>query len=220
MELARRRGMMQTSSQPVQPLPAGYTQYDYIQNATVTNNAYLDIQYPASDTDVFDYRIAIDFAIATKNSLSDSCPFGGRPTTSNTVNDLTMYIQKNTTNKVSIHYGGGDTGWQTYDTTQRTVFTFHQGKIYTNGTLFYTLNVSSMVLKSGFPLRLFNRRNGNNNQNQCLIGKIYGFSIKDNNGNYVVNMIPCKNPSNVAGMYDTARNAFYQPNVTMTVGND
>ena len=220
MELARRRGMMQTASQPVQPLPAGYTQYDFLQNTIYGNSTFLNTEFPSSDIDIFNYTLTIDFAIVTKNSQSDSCPFGGRPTTSNTVNDLTMYIQKNTTNKVSIHYGGGDTGWQSFDATQRTAFTFHQGKIYTNGTLFYTLNVSSMVLKSGFPLRLYNRRNGNSNQNQSMEGKIYGFSIKDNNGNYIVNMIPCTNPSNVAGMYDTARNAFYQPSVNMTAGND
>ena len=211
---------MQTASQPVSPLPAGYTQYDYLQNGTIGNNTYLDIQYPASDTDVFDYRIAIDFIETSKNTIADSCPFGGRPTTSNTVNDLTVYIQKNTTTNLSVHYGGGDTGWQTFNALERNVLEFEQGKIYLNNNLFYTLSVSSMVLKSGFPLRLFNRRNANSNQNQCLIGKIYGFSIKDNNGNYVVNMIPCTNPSNVAGMYDIARNAFYAPNSTMTAGND
>lgn len=202
------------------PLPSGYTRYDYLRNTSMTQGTYLDINYPTADTDVYNYNVQIDFVVEGANTFSDTCPFGARPTTSNTVNDFTVYIKQNTMNQLAVHYGGADTGFTSLDMTQRTVLNFEKGKVFANSTQIFDTLTSSMILKSGFPMRLFNRRNANTNQRQCLLGKIYGFSIKDGNGDYIVNLVPCTNDTNIAGMYDLVRETFYAPSVTMTAGNE
>lgn len=85
-----------------------------------------------------------------------------------------------------------------------------ENKIYTNGVHQYT--VTPGTTKSNQNQMYFFAYGGNVTATQYrFYGKLYYFKIYNSNGVKVHDFIPCKNASNVAGLYDLVSGAFHAP---------
>lgn len=226
-------------------VPRGYTVVDYLTSAVngnpakthLTNTPYIKTDFPSADVDIFDYTVEMVFK--PKFSGVNCCPFGGRNgktaggTTRGTV--LTYDVSSNS----SLVFGNksGQTATTvTYIGTPFSVGTkvkisISRGIVSIDDTQVATIDATTAEQLSAYKWAIFGRNNqGSFVANTTgggdlapMIGDIYSFSIKNGNGNYVLNYIPCRRDSDsVYGMYDTVSGNFYTSaiNTAFSGGND
>ena len=179
-------------------LPSGYTRQDYIESS---GSQYINTGYKATSEN---YRIKCKFA--TTNDETSTVLFGGGAST----DTISALLQD--TNQVKFYVGSGSVSGATA--------TFVRGaecelECHANtGT--FTVNLDgteysgaySGEINKDYPLFIFaNNVSGTASQFSSI--RLYAFQIYDN-GNVVRDLIPCTNANNVAGMYDTVNDVFYQ----------
>lgn len=177
-------------------LPDGYTQVEYLES---TGTQYIDTNFiPNQDT-------RIEVKIKTKNigGLSNKAVFGSRETVSS--KNYSVILGSGTQNIWWVGYG--TEAINTNNSALRdTLYKIEKNKNVTilNGSVLATNQPQTFTCSSNLYLFCMDQRGPMYYSNI----ELYYCKIWDN-GVLVRNMIPCKNPSNVAGMYDTVNGVFY-----------
>lgn len=179
-------------------LPSGYTQLSYIENP-LNNSAYINTGIPILDTPGFE----IDFmSYDDINSTTYGCIIGARYVSGNNDFQLTSYTGNNYSGSVRL---GGSTTYDAHLPSKNTRFTASlKNAVYTMNSSTY--NYSRNATSYGYNWFLF-ALNQQNNATQNGHGRVY--SLKLYVKSYLVrDMVPCKNASNVVGLYDLITETF------------
>ena len=180
-------------------LPRGYTQVEYLES---TGTQYIDTGVKLSSNHGFDIKFLTANTIGVANY---GCIFGGR----NTPNNRDYQISTFSTASLWGTLRWGDTMSASPNITLNTVVQCSlKNKTFTscNGTV---TQLTTEGAQSDYNCFLFGLNNGTAGFAQSGNGcRIYYCKFYDGN-NLIRNFIPCKNPSNVAGMYDTVNGVFY-----------
>lgn len=197
-------------------LPSGYTELEYIAS-TATGGQYIDLNILLYDTLNKNYDIAIKFnAIGKgKDNTTQGTIFGCQDNTGSPWPGT--FIRVNGTNMVGRYIGGsgkdntlGQLG-NDIELTEKTspsknVTNYNNsGKTHTWGTsLFCIFNNQTKTAMIRY-----------------IEAKLYYFKLYVE-GALVRDMVPCKNPNNVVGLYDLVNDVFYSsPNgVAFVAGAD
>jgi len=181
-------------------LPRGYTRVEYLES---TGTQYIDIGRKMYNNSELELCFSFD-------EMQQNCSiFGSRASAA--VNNFA--ISSSTGDPISLDFGNYLTSRASYKKTVintkyictiskslRAVYDGNRTLLARNTNLISTDNVTPS------NARIFDTAGGYS-QNK-LKGKVYYCKIWEN-GVLVRNMIPCKNPSNVVGMYDTVNDVFY-----------
>lgn len=182
-------------------LPRGYTQVEYLQG---TGTQYIDIGSKMYNNSEIELCFSFDVI------QQDCSIFGSRD--SATVNNFEI-ASANPTFPLYLDFGNYNTSRATYrgatintkyictiSKSLRAVYDENRTLLARNTTLISADNVTRLYA------RIFDTAGGFSANK--LKGKVYYCKIW-NGENLIRNFIPCKNPSNVAGLYDTVNGAFY-----------
>ena len=189
------------------PLPAGYTQLEYI-SSTKTGGQYIDLNILLYDVLNKNYDIAIKFNMmdAGKDNTTQPTVFGCQSNTGSPWPGT--FIRKGTGSQSSRYVGryiGGNskdyymgTFGEILELTEKTppaknVYNYSNGgKTHTWGTsLFCIFDSKDKTVTARFAY-----------------AKLYYFKLFVE-GTLVRDLIPCKDSNNVVGMYDVVNNTFY-----------
>ena len=177
-----------------QALPSGYTQVEYIKS---TGTQYINTGFtPNQDT-----KVEIDFIM---DDYTGKAIYGARVAADNSTFSAMLQGQNNNS---SFQYNTSAlTNTVAYINGQSYKVVQDKNKLYVDGTLEHTFTYANFTCPG--PLYLFSV---NQSGTTPFFGKISvkSFKIWDN-GTLVRNFIPCKNSSNVIGMYDTVSGTFFQ----------
>lgn len=218
-------------------LPTGYTRVDYISSADdspasgdLGSSSYIRTDFPSSDiSNAINYEFECKFQplltspeyvlFGARDGISKSAAKHGILLYSN-ANATTLHLYDGSTgHEIPLTFGGIPVG------ATRTI-KIVGGDVYVDGVLDTQTGVTNLSLKSNYKFWLFcrNQSNQTSSSNRApMLGKVYSFSIKDENGNYVLRYIPCKRDSDdVYGMYDTVSESFLTSytSVPFNGGND
>ena len=191
---------------PVQtgPLPAGYTQLEYI-SSTSSGSQYIDLGIKLYETLGTDYDIAIKFNI--KGAGSDNA----QPTLFGCQNQTNpwpgTFIRKGINGNVNAivgRYIGGSAKDNTIGSANNIIELPVQTSPNKNVT-----NLNNNNSTHQFSTSLFCAfSNTNNDSFRYVEADLYYFKLFVN-GTLVRDLIPCKNSNDVVGMYDVVNNVFY-----------
>lgn len=173
-------------------LPAGYTLLEYIESL---NGQYIDTGlYGNQNTSVLIDALLVGFASGTTSSLL----FGS-------LNDSTKAISINPSTQSAWSRFGSTyvDGGFTIAVGSRNVFGINKNNTTLNGNVTHTWGDISSFTTAG-TMHLC-KCNGNSNVSKW---RIYSCQIYDN-GVLIRDLIPCKNPSGVYGLYDKVNKQFY-----------
>lgn len=189
---------------PVQtgPLPAGYTQLEYI-SSTNNGNQYIDLGIKLYDTLNKDYDIAIKFMISSTNAQKQATIFNCQNPNNNPWPGTFIRKADSGTNVVGRYIGGtakDNTIGQLDQIIELPVQT-SPNKNVTN------LNNNNSTHQYGAGLFCSFSNTSNAPQRYCN-GTLYYFKLFVE-GTLVRDLIPCKDSNNVVGMYDVVNNVFY-----------
>jgi len=214
------------------PVPAEYEIVDFITSAVhgtpaashLTTTPYIKTLWPAENVDIWGYSFGIEFMREFTNV--SCCPFGGRnaKTASNTTQGTVLIAEVNG-NETSLIFGnnGGSCivtklGTDFAPINTKTKLEVRAGSIYINDVFFAQITGVSAVQSASYQWGL----GGRNNQGSWtanistggdlipMIGRLYSFWMKDGNGDYVFNYVPCKRKADtVFGMFETVSQTFY-----------
>ena len=175
-------------------LPTGYTQLEYIE---ATGTQYIDTNVKNVQTG------SIIEVTYQSNSYNDWHAVYGNKYIANSWVAFNLNLS---TQKISYIYGTWSDVSYSLDTNKHTVRQ-ESNKFYIDGILTYTATERTFTNNSN--LLLFARQENNNiPADHFFNGKIYNAKIWNDN-TLVFNGIPCKNSSNVIGMYDTVTDTFF-----------
>ena len=210
------------------PLPSGYTAYDFVQNLQTGNNCAvstgLDYTYGASN-----YEHEFVFKLVTGGNTGGI--FGLRATTGTTNNSLTAWINGDGTSNLAINAASSDTGYTltASKNVKNTIKITHASgntKVYFNESLVIDAVDASFTVSENKYFHLFKAFTASSSSSGSATSKIkvYEYSVKNiSTGDYVAKMIPCvEDSTSNAGFYDIVRNAFYTSSSTgqLQAGND
>lgn len=182
-------------------LPDGYTQVEYIQG---TGTQYIDIGSKMYNNSEIELCFSFDV-------IQQNCSiFGSR--LSGTSNNFEIASQ-NPNFPIYLDFGNFQTSRASYNNavintkyictiskSLRAIYDKNHRLLASNTTLISQGNVTPSKALIFYTA-------GGYSANK-LKGKVYYCKVWEN-GVLIRNMIPCKNPSNVAGMYDTVNGVFY-----------
>ena len=174
-------------------LPDGYTRVEYIES---TGTQYIDTRYyPNNLTDV---ECKFMYNQLTGNTVSSV--FG--------VRDTDMTVKQFLMSVYNFSNGLNNTRIDNVSPVVNTEYILRitPRKAYWNGTEILNMN-NSIANCPDYSMFMFGRNTRSGVASQ-FYGKIYYLKIYEA-GVLVRNFIPCTNPSNVAGMYDTVNGVFY-----------
>lgn len=182
-------------------LPEGYTQVEYIQG---TGTQYIDVGSKMYNNSEIELCFSFDV-------MQQNCSiFGSRA--NSTVNNFEI-ASTDPDFPIYLDYGNYSTSRVIYNNVvinAKYICTISKSlrAIYDKNRTLLTRNTNLISASNVTPsnARIFDTAGGYS-QNK-LKGKVYYCKIWEN-GVLVRNMIPCKNPSNVVGMYDTVNGVFY-----------
>lgn len=195
-------------------LPDGYTRLEYLRSV---NGAQWIVDSTLTTMVSGSYEIAV-------SNLTQLCRFvgfcngvettAGDGYTTQCCIATSNYIPDPTSTYFPISYQNN--GWNDDSTNKVNIvqenilkYEFHQGeqKLYVNGVLNKQGNVATLPTGS-YPFRLF--RVGDNVYGITFNGSssIHYCKVYNANGELIRNYIPCKNSSNVLGMYELVTNRF------------
>ena len=175
-------------------LPYGYTELQHIRS---TGTQYIDTNFiPNQDT-----RIKAKIITRDKNIMGNKAIFGSRASA--------------TSRHYGVTIGGQNVWWTGYGTSnintnitvlRDTLFEIEKNKNVTilNGSVLATSQSQTFTCPSNLYIFCMNQSGPTFYSNI----ELYLCEIWDNDV-LVRNFIPCKNPSNVVGMYDTVNDVFY-----------
>ena len=182
-------------------LPDGYTQVEYIQG---TGTQYIDIRSKMYNNSKIELCFSFDV-------MQQNCSiFGSR--LSGISNNFEIASQ-NPNFPIYLDFGSFQTSRATYNNAvinTKYICTISKSlrAVYNENHTLLASNTTLISEDNETPSNaLIFYTAGGYSQNK-LKGKVYYCKIWEN-GVLVRNMIPCKNPSNVAGMYDIVNRVFY-----------
>ena len=192
-------------------LPAGYTEVEYITSENLASGItgpYIDTNFtPNQNT-----RVVLDYQ-AIVNGQNNRRIFGsGR--FNNTSSGNYIWSMENRIGQSNCYYYykfDNGSSWKTstlHPDLNRHVVDFNkEGKIWLDDTAVITLPSTSFTCS--YNLGLFNEINsGAQTLYEYFQGRVYSCQVYDN-GTMVRDLVPCKNSSDVAGMYDLVNDVFY-----------
>lgn len=177
-------------------LPVGYQQVEYIEN---TGKQYIDTNFiPNQDT-----RIKVKIMTKDISGMANKTVFGSRESANSKHYSVTM--GNGSQNSWWTGYGTSNIGTNSY-ALRDTLYEIEKNKnvIILNGSVLATNESQTFTCPSNLYLFCMNQSGPKFYSNI----ELYYCKIWEN-GVLVRNMIPCKNPSNVVGMYDTVNGVFY-----------
>ena len=182
-------------------LPRGYTQVEYIQGS---GTQYIDIGSKMYNNSEIELCFSFDVI------QQDCSIFGSRD--SATVNNFEI-ASSNPNFPLYLDFGNYNTSRATYNNAvinTKYICTISKSlrAIYDENNTLLARNTILISANNVTPsnARIFDTAGGFSKNK--LKGKVYYCKIW-NGENLIRNFIPCKNPSNVAGMYDTVNGVFY-----------
>ena len=175
-------------------LPAGYRQLEYIEG---TGTQYIDTGFKPN----LNTRTVIDFKL-TKNIHGETGIFGY----SNSSNDshYHFYVNGLSNNRWSFGYGNYPSNQISPHDLNRHTVELNKNQAYIDGVLVATLNTTATSFSYRGSMYLF----GVSGYSAYAPMRLYSCRIYDN-GTLVRDFVPCKNSSDVVGLYDTVNNQFY-----------
>ena len=192
-------------------LPVGYTEVEYITAENLASGItgpYIDTNFtPNQNT-----RVVLDYQ-AIVNGQNNRRIFGsGR--FNNTSSGNYIWSMENRIGQSNCYYYykfDNGSSWKTstlHPDLNRHVVDFNkEGKIWLDDTAVITLPSTSFTCS--YNLGLFNEINsGAQTLYEYFQGRVYSCQVYDN-GTMVRDLVPCKNSSDVAGMYDLVNDVFY-----------
>ena len=185
----------------VSKLPYGYTELEHIRS---TGTQYIDIGRKMYNNSEIELCFSFD-------EMQENCSiFGSR--TSSTTNNFEIASQ-NPNFPIYLDFGHFNTSRATYNNAvinTKYVCTISKSlrAVYDENRTLLVRNTALISADNATPsnARIFDTAGGYSANK--LKGKVYYCKIWEN-GVLIRDMIPCKNPSNVVGMYDTVNNVFY-----------
>ena len=187
-------------------VPQGYTEVEYLESPKKAEYPYINTNFaPNQNT-----RVIADFQY-TQTNTHPRCfgcgPWNGLAYELNAENGV------GTTSGVWNWKFGNTSGWLT--TGVHTDFNRHtaeinNGKLYLDNTQIGSTSVTTFQLTDKIGLFGFIQSGtlGGTSAGEYMTGRFYSFKIYDN-GTLVRDLVPCKNSSNVYGMYDIVGDSFY-----------
>lgn len=179
-------------------LPSGYTELSYIENP-LGNSAYINLGLQINYTPGFD----LDFMSYDDIGIDNyGCIIGARQASLNSDFQLTSY----TGNTYSGSLRLGNNNNNAHLPAKNTRFTASlRNAVYTMNSTSYNYSRSSSTYNYNWFLFALNQQ-GNAIQNGH--GRVYSLKLYIV-GSLVRDMVPCKNPNNVVGLYDLVSEAFF-----------
>ena len=173
-------------------LPQGYTEVEYVQN---TGNSTVNLGIQLMATANVTYSIELDNEMSYTSGGEDLQTF---LTCCEEIPSVYpgWYYRYNNSSTVAIT---GSTGVIT--STGRTLVSGSTYHTTINGT-------TPSNMSHNYPLNLFSSLNSTKTPWRFCKGKLYNMTVTYNN-NLVRDLVPCKNSSNVAGLYDLVNDVFY-----------
>ena len=189
-------------------LPDGYTEVEYITSENTSTNVsgpYIDTLYKPNQTT----RVILDYQPKVNGQKNRRVFGSGEYDTIGYVYNMEESVGQS---NCYYYYKYGDSAsWYTTsihpDLNRHTVDFNNNGQILLDGTSIATL--PSTTFTCDFNLGLF--RSIYNDYTSFAInflGRVYSCKVYDN-GTLVRDLVPCKNASNVVGMYDVVNGVFY-----------
>lgn len=170
-------------------LPSGYTQLNYIENQSGKNSCF-------SVSQSLGFRVAFEFAPNLQSMGIYSCMFGanrnfqaafqstGKAYMGNAASNGVFFIDGV---KAAVECGISTTSTSSYYYVDNADTGLRRGSTATTWYFFAATETGQ------FPAR----------------GKMYSFKMWNSNNELIMNLIPCKDPNNICGMYDIVNNVFY-----------
>lgn len=177
-------------------LPSKYQRLEYIES---TGTQYIDTNFiPNQDT-----RIKVKIMTKDISGMANKTVFGSRESASSKNYSITM--GNGSQNSWWTGYGTSNIATSSY-ALRDTLYEIEKNKNVTilNGSILATSESQTFTCSSNLYLFCMNQGGPKFYSNI----ELYYCKIWEN-GVLVRNMIPCKNPSNVVGMYDTVNDVFY-----------
>ncbi len=187
---------------PDKDVPKGYTKLQYI-SSTNNGNQYIDLGIKLYDVLNKDYDIAIKFIIDTTNTEGQATIFNCQDPNNSPWPGT--YIRKNNSgSNITGRYIGGSAKDNTIGQLGNIIELPVQTAPNKNVT---NLNNNNSTHQYGAGLFCSFSDTNNTPQRYCN-GTIYYFKLFVE-GTLVRDMVPCKNPNDVVGMYDVVNRVFY-----------
>lgn len=182
-------------------LPAGYTEIPSLY-CNGADNAYLVPGVNSGDFDYAEYSIVptnMRYIKAGSILSSTGCNFPYL-TGDNTNGERSRIGFKNFGNQESaVSSGSYLYSWNLNE--RHTIMGYVDGKVFIDGVELFTVPAGSAA---SAPLQIFKNPEGNGHY---FIGRLYWLKLYKN-GEIYRNYIPCKNSSNVPGLYETVEGTF------------
>ena len=173
-------------------LPQGYTEVEYVES-TGQSTVNLGIQLMANVGDT--YGVVLD------NEMSYTSGYGDLQTFLTCCKEVASvypgwYYRYNSSTNIFI---GGSDG-----------INLSTGRTLVSGSTYHVTITGSTGTNRNhdWPLNLFSSLDSNKSPWRFCKGKLYNMQVTYNN-NLVRDLVPCKNSSNVAGLYDLVNDVFY-----------
>lgn len=192
---------------PEGALPKGYTELEYISS---DGKQYIDTDFkPNQDT-----RVVVECE-PTVTASSQMAVFGARNSNSGQASLAYGFNVMNSTSCRSDYLGRNATITGAYSEGTRISVDMNKNTCTVNGA---TGTVSANTGQSTYTLFLFNVNNiGTPHASFGFKGRIYACQIYDNDV-LIRDFVPCKNDSDVIGMYDLVNGVFYSNDGSGTFG--
>lgn len=173
----------------VSKLPSGYTEVEYLQSS---GTQHIDTGYvPNQGTEV-----VIDF----RATNTDCAVFGSRID----YNDAAFTLYWSATNAAAVEIGTSFYSLGSLVNSNRHIVEMSNTAFILDGSTIHTYSTGNFTPNAN--MRLFH--SGGADSLPKMQGCIYSCQLYDN-GTLVRDFIPCTNPNDVAGLYDTVNGVFY-----------
>lgn len=208
-------------------LPSGYTAYDYVYNNTANDNTHMLNTQISGVYCGSGYEHELTFLVENSPQSTSYPIYGLRATTGSDPKARALWTKTDANGNLACNYNGIDTGFiftMSINTKYKSVTANDQWKI-NDVVIRDNMNSGSYSPYENGNIQLWGIQTGTNAWGGYTrhTMRIYGFKVKNiSTGEYIADMIPCKNSSDVAGFYDVIREAFYTATTQskLSAGND
>lgn len=194
-------------------LPEGYTRYDYIYNLTSASDNKNDLIDTGINSIYCDTEYIHEVVLATINisSGTNSGIYGCRNTSGSAGAKNGNCFWLNNTDKIAVGYNGVDSGYNLpFTWGQKHTVKLDTGKVYIDGVL-VSSPTATRTSYSTSSIRLFGVATAESSYSGVHgTMKFYSVMITDSSdGNVIAKLVPCKNSSDIAGVYDLVSGTFH-----------
>lgn len=176
---------------PLSPLPAGYTQLEYIES---TGTQWIDTGFkPNQNT-----KVVTSINISSSGTAG---VFGCRDSVN--VNTFVFWILNST--QIRSDYGSSAINFDVSESTGFSLITKDKNNCFFNN---YEIVSPEQSFQSQYSIIIFSMSTSGIIDSRKIIGKLYYFDVYDND-HLSMHCVPCVNQSAEIGLYDTVGKKFY-----------